>query len=400
MFEHIEKAPADPILGLTDAYRADARSPKVNLGVGVFMNDKGITPVLECVRKAERILWELETSKTYLPIAGTADYAKQVADLVWGGAHPRLRAGQIAVAQSLGGTGALRVGFELVRRFRPEAAVWVPAPTWGNHIALLEAVGLQVKTYPWFNAAAHDIDVEPLCATLESVPASDVVLLHACCHNPTGADPDAATWERMARIAAKAGWMPFFDFAYQGFGENLVDDRAGMLRVLEQVPEALVATSFSKNLGLYAERIGSLHVLAATAESAAAALSHVRRIIRTLYSNPPKHGAALVKTVLEDTELRALWISELSAMQRRIAQNRVSLVEGLAARIPQADFSYIARQKGMFSYSGLTPAQVTFLREEKAIYVVQGGRINIAGLLPDAIDYVCDAIAESLRRAP
>jgi aspartate/tyrosine/aromatic aminotransferase len=241
------------------------------------------------------------------------------------------------------------------------------------------------------------VDVEAMCAALESVPAGDVVLLHVCCHNPTGADIDAGGWARVADIAAKAGWLPFFDFAYQGFGDGLAEDRAGLLAVLKKTPEAIVASSFSKNMGLYGERVGALLLVAESAKAAAAALSQVKRLIRVMYSNPPKHGAALARAVLEDAELRGLWLRELETMRQRIAGNRQRLVDGLAARKTGKDFSFIVRQKGMFSFSGLSDAQVDFLREQKAIYMVKGGRINVAGLMAESLDYVCDSIAESLK---
>jgi aspartate aminotransferase/aromatic-amino-acid transaminase len=257
-----------------------------------------------------------------------------------------------------------------------------------------------VKDYPYYNPQTHAVDVEAMCAALEAVPAGDVVLLHVCCHNPTGADLDAAGWSRVGAVAAKAGWLPFFDFAYQGFGDGVEDDRVGMMSVLRKVPEAMVASSFSKNMALYGERVGSLQFVTETADVASAVLSQVKRIIRVLYSNPPKHGAALATLVLGDEELRALWMDEVNRMRSRISANRQTLVEGLAARDTGRDFSFITRQKGMFSFSGLSDAQVTFLQKEKAIYMVKGGRINVAGLQHNTMEYVCDALAESLQRFP
>ena len=400
MLETLAPAPADPILGLTDAYRADPRNPKVNLGVGVFMDETGATPVLDAVHKAEVLLAATEKTKTYLPIAGAPSYTSAATELVFGGAFQPLRDSRIAAAQSLGGTGALRLGFELLKLARPDATVWIPSPTWGNHPAILRAVGLESKPYPWYDPATRSVASAPLLEALDAIPAGDIVLLHACCHNPTGADPDPDLWQQIAQVAKTRGWFPFFDFAYQGFGQNPTDDRAGMLTVLSDLPEALVATSFSKNMGLYSERVGTLQILAPTPDAASTALSQVRRIIRVIYSNPPRHGATLVQTILADTELRALWLKELAAMQQRIAGNRKLLADGLSARCPDRDFTYIVRQNGMFSYSGLTEPQVTWLREERAIYMVKGGRINIAGLLPANLPYVCDSIAESLSLFP
>ena len=394
----IELAPADPILGLTEAFRKDPRPNKVNLGVGVFMDEKGTTPVLECVRRAERMLWETEKTKGYTPINGPAEYGAAVSELVFGAGFRGQEAGSVAAAQSPGGTGALRIGAEFLKTFRPGATVWMPDPTWDNHKSVFGAAGCPVRAYAYYSPAARGVDVEAMCAALEKVPAGDAVLLHVCCHNPTGADLDAAGWARVADIAAKAGWFPFFDFADQGFGDGIPEDRAGLLTVLQKVPEALVASSFSKNMGLYGERVGALMVVAEGAKAAGAALSQIKRIIRTIYSNPPKHGAALARAVLEDAELRELWLQELESMRRRIAGNRQMLADGLARRKTGMDFSFIVRQKGMFSYSGLSDLQVDFLREQKAIYMVKGGRINVAGLMAESADYVCDAIAESLKR--
>lgn len=397
-FNQIDPAPSDPILGLTEAFNSDPRATKVTLGVGVFVDDQGATPVLECIRRAERLLWETERTKTYLPISGIREYGQSVAHLVFGSDFHALAADRVAVAQTPGGTGALRVGAELLKAFRPQATLWVPNPTWGNHPGVFGAAGFSAKAYPYYNAATKAVDVDAMCAALEQVPAGDVVLLHVCCHNPTGADLDAEGWARVAEIAAKAGWLPFFDFAYQGFGSGIEQDRAGLLSMLQKVPEALIASSFSKNMGLYGERVGALLLVAESAPAAAAGLSHVKRLVRVLYSNPPRHGGALAAMVLADEDLRRLWVEELTAMRQRIQSVRQQLVEGLAARNTGVDFSFIARQNGMFSFSGLDEAQVTFLREEKGIYLVKGGRINVAGLNTANLDFVCDAIAESLKR--
>ena len=395
-FSGIEPAPADPILGLTEAFRKDPRPFKVNLGVGVFVDEKGTTPVLECVKRAERLLWETEKSKGYMPISGPAEFGDAVAKLVFGADFHGLALNAVAAAQTPGGTGALRIGAEFLKTFRPGATVWMPDPTWDNHKSVFGAAGCPVKFYPYYDAARRGVDVDAMCAALAKIPAGDVVLLHVCCHNPTGADLDAAGWARVADAAAQAGWFPFFDFAYQGFGDGVAEDRAGLRTVLQKVPEALVASSFSKNMGLYGERVGALLLVAESAKAANAALSQVKRVIRVIYSSPPKHGAALARTVLENAELRDLWVQELDAMRERIAGNRHLLVQGLAQRNTGRDFSFIVRQKGMFSFSGLSDAQVEFLRVQKAIYMVKGGRINVAGLMAESLDYVCDSITESL----
>jgi aspartate/tyrosine/aromatic aminotransferase len=396
-FSGIEMAPADPILGLTEAFRKDPRPNKVNLGVGVFMDEKGTTPVLECVKRAERLLWETEKTKGYTPINGPAEYGEAVAKLVFGANFHGLADGAVAVAQSPGGTGALRIGAEFLKAFREGPAIWLPTPTWDNHKSVFIAAGCPVRAYPYFDQATLDVDVDAMCAALEKIPAGDVVLLHASCHNPTGADLCPAAWARVANIAAKAGWLPFFDSAYQGFGDGVELDCAGLNAVLHKVPEALVATSFSKNMGLYGERVGALMVVAESGKDAQAVLSQIKRIIRVLYSNPPKHGAALARMVLEDAELRALWLQELEAMRQRIAGSRRLLVDGLARRKTGMDFGFIVRQKGMFSFSGLSDFRVDYLREQKGIYMVKGGRINVAGLMAESLDYVCDSIAASLK---
>ncbi len=396
-FHEIEAAPADPILGLTEAFRKDTRPNKVNLGVGVYQDEQGTTPVLECIRRAERLLWETEKTKSYTPIHGPAEYGDAVAELVFGADFHGLATHSVAVAQTPGGTGALRIGAEFLKTFRPEATIWMPNPTWGNHKNIFTRAGCALQSYPYYDAATRGVDVDAMCKALEQIPSGDVVLLHVCCHNPTGADLDADGWARVAEIAAKQGWLPFFDFAYQGFGKGIEEDRAGLVTVLQKVPEALVASSFSKNMALYGERVGALLLVTESPKAVAAALSQIKRLIRVFYSNPPKHGAALARIVLGDPELRELWLQELETMSRRIAGTRQALVDGLAKRNTGMDFSFIVHQNGMFSFSGLSEAQVTFLREEKAIYVVKGGRINVAGLVPQSLDYVCDSIAESLK---
>ncbi len=392
-FSEMEMAPADPILGLTGAFKADGREPKANLGVGVFMDAEGRTPVLSCVKEAEKRLLKKELTKTYAPIAGVPGYAEAVGPLVFG--EEVWEARRPAVVQSPGGTGALRLGAELLKLSRPGATVWIPDPSWGNHRALFTAAGFATKPYAYLDAATKAVDAAGMLAALRQVPAGDVVLLHVCCHNPTGADPDADTWKSVAGAAAEKGWLPFFDFAYQGFGDGVEEDRAGLLEVLGKAEEALVASSFSKNMGLYGERTGALSVV--SKGGAEAALSQLRRIVRTIYSNPTLHGAEIVREVMGDEELRAEWRKELDAMRERISLNRTVLTGELSARCPGRDFSYLGRQKGMFSFSGLSDAQVAWLREEKAVYVVKGGRINVAGLMEGTMDYVCDSIAEAIQ---
>ena len=395
-FDAMPEAPADPILGLTGAYKADPRTPKANLGVGVFMDEDGRTPVLACVKEAEARLAASETSKTYAPIAGVEGFGEAARALALGGDWGAGRG--LATVQTPGGTGALRLGGELLKLFRGGGRVWLPRPTWGNHAAIFRALGLEVREYPYYSAETRGVDAEAMVASLDAVEAADTVLLHACCHNPTGADPDAAAWARVAECAERRGWLPFFDFAYQGFGDGVEEDRVGMLAVLGRVEEALVATSFSKNMGLYGERVGALTLVARSERAAGAALSQAKRIVRTLHSNACIHGASVAREILRDAGLRAAWRTELDAMRGRIARNRSALAEGLAERCPGMDFGYLARQKGMFSYTGLDDDQVDWLRRERAVYLVKGGRINVAGLLPATFDYACDAMAEAMCR--
>lgn len=395
-FSELSMAPADAILGLTAAFKADTRTPKANLGVGVFMDESGRTPVLDVVRRAERALLEEEQTKTYLPIAGDPAFGEAVRQLVLGADFCAEGRHGLATVQALGGTGALFLGARLLGTFRLGAKVWLPKPTWGNHRSIFRGAGLEIAEYPYYSATLRQVDADALVGALAEVAPGDVVLLHACCHNPTGADPDAATWTRIAEAARKGGWLPFFDFAYQGFGDGPDADRAGLLEVLRTVPEAFVASSFSKNMGLYSERVGALTVITADAQSAEATLSQLRCIVRATSSNAQRHGGAVALKVLQDPSLRSDWLAELEGMRHRIVANRTALVDGLRARRGDVDFGYLLRQKGMFSYCGLTDAQVNWLREEKAVYMVKGGRINVAGLLPSTLDFVCDSIAEAM----
>jgi len=397
MFESISPAPADAILGLTEAYQADPRAGKINLGVGVFMNDGGKTPILESVRRAELRLLETETTKSYLPISGSPAYARGVQDLLFGTGHPLLHARRVRTAHTPGGTGGLRVGADFLAKFRQGSTVWVSNPTWANHKAIFAAAGFQVKEYPYYDAATKGLDFAGMCETLSKVPATDTVLLHVCCHNPTGVDPAPSQWSELATLAAERGWLPFFDFAYQGFGETVEEDRAPLLQFAKHDLAFVISSSCSKNFGLYNERTGGFSLVAASDTSADAAFSHVKTAIRSNYSNPPRHGGAVVETILGDKELHTEWLGELAAMRTRIHTLRHELVAGLAARGVQGDFSYIARQSGMFSFSGLNDSQVRRLREEDGIYMVGGGRINIAGITKGAMDPLCDAMARVLK---
>ncbi len=398
MWKGVDAAPADSILGLTEAFKKETNPNKVNLGVGVYKDDAGNTPVLACVKRAENILLEKETSKSYLPISGDPVYAECVQKLLFGKESEVIASKRAATIHAPGGTGALRVGAQLLHHFLPTARVWVSTPTWANHIGIFTDSGFKTESYPYYNRDTKGLDIEALFQCLEKVEKGDIVLLHACCHNPSGVDLDKDQWCRVANIAKEKGWTPFLDFAYQGFGSGVDEDRLAVELMAEAGIDFFTASSFSKNFGLYNERTGALTVVSPSAEETAVALSHLKKTIRVLYSNPPAHGGLTVATILTDEELQALWLRELKDMRQRIIDMRHALVEGLMQRGIATDFSYIKEQRGMFSFSGLDDATVAWLRSAKGIYVVGGGRINLAGLTSKNIGYVCDSIAEALSR--
>lgn len=395
-FEAVSPAPADAILGLTEAYEQDQNPKKINLGAGVYKDDQGNTPILECVRAAERLMLEQETTKAYLPIGGSPIYARLVQELIFGEQHPIIASGCARTVHTPGGTAALRVGADFLHQALPKARIWISEPTWANHRGVFEAAGFAVHTYTYYDAADKTLDFERMRSDLQRIPGDDVVLLHVCCHNPTGVDPSHEQWQEIATIAQRQRWMPFLDFAYQGFGSGLKQDRAPLALFLANGTELVVSSSFSKNFGLYQERAGALTLVAGATDVADAVLSQVKRIIRVNYSNPPAHGGQVVETVLRDAALRKQWESEVTQMRERIKAMRAALVEGLRKRKVAGDFSFISRQNGMFSYSGLTDTQVRFLREQKSVYMVTGGRINVAGITTGNIAYLCDAMAEAL----
>jgi aspartate/tyrosine/aromatic aminotransferase len=394
MFQQLEVAPPDSILGLAEAFAKDPNPRKINLSVGVFKDESGQTPILPSVKEAERRLVATQKTKNYLGIDGLPEFDAAVQTLAFGAAHSVVAAGRAVTAQTPGGTAALRVAAELVQAVRPGATVWMSEPTWPNHPAIFAAGGLKVANYPYYDAASRGLAIGPMLAALESAPAGDIVLLHGCCHNPSGVDPTVEQWSQIAQVVKRRGLLPLVDFAYQGFGEGLAEDAAGMLTIAGAVDELLVCSSFSKNFGLYNERVGALTVVAASAVDAERALGHVKLRIRANYSNPPAHGAAVVATILGDAALRTQWEQELTAMRERIHRMRHLFVERLAAAGVQRDFSCLTRQRGMFSFSGLTPEQVKTLKEKYAIYIVGSGRINVAGMTEGNMDTLCKAIAE------
>lgn len=392
MFAQIQMAPADPILGLTEAFRQDPRSDKINLGVGVFQNEAGITPVMAAVKAAEARLLEQEQSKGYLPIEGQARYGRQVRNLLFGDATDRAA----ITVQAPGGTGALRLAGEFLHRLMGAQRIWVSNPTWANHQGIFSAAGFNIAEYAYFDAQSSQLDITGLLTDLARVEPTDVVLLHGCCHNPSGVDPTLAQWQQIADVLAQRGAMVLVDLAYQGLGSGLQDDVKSVEVLLNKIPNLLIANSFSKNFGLYNERVGALTVVTETAAEADAVLSQLKVLVRGLYSNPPSHGAAVVTTILEDTALRAQWTQELAEMRQRIQQLRHDFVAGLASAGVQQDFSFITRQLGMFSFSGLSPEQVARLQQDYGIYMVSSGRMNVAGMRQQNLPQLCQAIAAVL----
>jgi len=399
MFENVAPAPPDPILGLSETFQRDPTPGKINLSIGVYKDAAGRTPVLASVKAAEERLLSGETSKGYLSIEGSPEYAARVQELLFGAGHEAMVSKRVVTAHTPGGTGGLRVAADLLRKIAPQASVWMSDPTWPNHPSIFQAAGIAVRTYPYFDAATNSLAIDRLLAALEQIPAGDVVLLHGCCHNPTGVDPTAGQWGKIAEVVARRGLFPLLDFAYQGFANGLREDAAGLETLCQPGRELLVASSFSKNFGLYNERVGALSIVAKTPESAAAALSHLKVCVRVNYSNPPAHGAAIVSTILGDAALRAEWETELAEMRNRINGMRKLFAEKLTGRGFDRDLSFITQQRGMFSFSGLTPSQVEALKKEHAIYIVGSGRINVAGITADNIDRLCDAIVAVTRKA-
>ena len=389
----VEMAPRDPILGVTEAFNADTNPQKVNLGVGVYCDDSGKVPVLECVRRAELKLAEGPLAKNYLPIDGMPAYDRAVQQVLFGAQSEAVRQGRIVTVQTLGGTGGLKVGADLLRRINPSAEIWISDPSWENHRAVFEYAGLTVNAYPYYDAATHGVNFEGMTDTLQKLPAGAIVVLHACCHNPTGVDLSPAQWERVIEIVNSRGLVPLLDIAYQGFADGLDADAAAVRRFTEACPAVFVSSSFSKSLSLYGERVGALSIVTESADEAARVLSQVKRVIRTNYSNPPTHGGQAVAMVLTTPELRVLWESELGQMCDRIKVMRRELVAKVRAIRADFDLSFVVQQRGMFSYSGLSTEQVQRLRNEFSVYAIDSGRICVAALNSKNIDYAARAIA-------
>ncbi len=394
-FSQVPTAPPDPILGLTEAFRNDPRPDKVNLGVGVYLNEKGVVPVLPSVHEAETRLLSLETTKTYLPIDGDAGYNVRVQTLLFGAASSVLAERRAVTVQALGGTGALRVGADFLSRFAPGAAVYLSDPSWENHAQIFEAAGFEVKRYPYYQSETHGLDFEGMMSALGSAKKGSIVVLHACCHNPTGVELSAEQWREIVSLFEHRALIPFLDFAYQGFAEGIEEDACAVRLFAEAQIPCLIANSFSKSFSLYRERVGGLTFVAQDADEAKRILSQVKRDIRANYSNPASHGAQAVSLILGDADLRRLWESELTGMREHIRTMRVRLVSELKTQGAAQDFSFILNQKGMFSYSGLTKETVLKVRE-KGIYIVDSGRICLGALHDSNLEAVTRAITEAL----
>lgn len=394
LFATVEMAPRDPILGLNEQFNADPNPAKVNLGVGVYFDDTGKLPLLKCVQEAEKMMMEAPKARGYLPIDGIAAYDKAVQGLVFGADSEAVKAGRIATVQALGGTGGLKIGADLLKRMNPSAKVLISDPSWENHRALFESAGFPVESYAYYDAARRGVDFDAMLAALNGAAEGSVVVLHACCHNPTGYDITPEQWAQVIKTVAARGLVPFLDMAYQGFGEGITEDGAVVGLFMAAGLDFFVATSFSKSFSLYGERVGALSVVCRSKEEAERVLSQLKRVIRTNYSNPPTHGAQVVALVLTTPTLRALWEEELAGMRVRIKQMRVALQDKLLAAGVKQDMSFITRQKGMFSYSGLGKEQMQRLRSEFGIYGVDSGRICVAALNSKNIDATVAAIVQ------
>jgi len=392
----VEMAPRDPILGVTEAFNADTNPNKVNLGVGVYYDDNGNVPVLECVRRAEQELAARPRPRNYLPIDGLQAYDRAVQGLLFGADSPALRDQKVVTVQTLGGTGGLKVGADLLRRINGNVPLLISDPSWENHRALFEYAGFTVTTYPYYDPATHGVRFDAMIDALSGLKAGSIAVLHACCHNPTGVDLSAEQWERVIEIVNARRIVPFLDIAYQGFAEGLDADAAPVRRFAAACPFVFVSSSFSKSLSLYGERVGALSVVTDSADGAARMLSQLKRVIRTNYSNPPTQGGEAAALVLTTPGLRTLWDQELGAMRERIKVMRQQLVEKIREERADFDFSFVIRQRGMFSYSGLNREQVRRLREEYSVYAIDSGRICVAALNTRNIDYVAKAVAAVL----
>jgi len=393
IFAAVEMAPRDPILGLTEAFNTDTRATKVNLGVGVYYDDNGKIPLLAAVKAAEEARLKAAPPRGYQPIEGPVAYNQAVQNLLFGKDSALLANGQVITAQALGGTGALKIGADYLKRLSPNAKVYISDPSWENHRALFESAGFVVENYPYYDPATRGVNFEAMKACLNSLPAGSIIILHACCHNPTGADLSDAQWTEVVEACRARGLVPFLDMAYQGFADGIDADAVAVRAFSASGLQFFVSSSFSKSFSLYGERVGALSIVTASKEESARVLSQLKRVIRTNYSNPPIHGGAIVAAVLSTPELRQMWENELAGMRDRIRAMRTGLVEAVKAKGVAQDFSFVVKQRGMFSYTGLTADQVERMKNEFGIYAVSTGRICLAALNSKNLDYVADAIA-------
>ena len=396
MFESLKLLPADPILGLSMAFAKDTNSAKVDLGVGVYKNNLGQTPIMAAIIEAEKLRIARESSKAYTAPAGYPGANEAVARLIYGDTHNAVSANRVRTIQTPGGCGALRVAAELIQRAKPGASLWVSTPTWANHVPLLGNAGLALREYPYYDYQNHAINFTAMMETIRQIPRGDLVLLHACCHNPSGADLSRSEWDQLTDVFEANSLIPFIDMAYQGFGEGLDEDAYGLRLMANRLPEVIIATSFSKNFGLYRERAGSLSIVFATEAQADAGSSQLLNVTRGLYSMPPAHGAALIDIILHSAELTQMWKVELDEMRQRIAGLRKQLVQALNNLQQQRDFGFIAAERGMFSFLGLSAGQVQRLKNEYSIYMTDTSRISVAGLTTEKMDYVAKAIVSVL----
>lgn len=390
MFESLQPAPADAILGLITEHRNDPRPEKIDLGVGVYRNAAGVTPILDVVKKAEHSLVGTQTSKAYIGTAGDPEFNAVMQTLAFADSVPDDR---LATIQTPGGSGSLRVAAGLLLRAREDTTVWVSDPTWNNHVPLLSGAGLKLNSYRYYDHESHSIRFDEMLDTLRSAPQGDVVLLHACCHNPSGVDPSEDQWRAITDLVVERELLPFIDMAYQGFARNLATDAFAVRHMAANVPEMIVSTSCSKNFGLYRDRVGTLVMLAPDAKIRDATSSQANSAVRTIYSVPPDHGAAVVRIILNDAELRAQWVDELGRMRDRLSGMRALLHEALKEKVPGRDFSHLVNANGMFCFLGVTPEQVERLKQEFGVYMVSSSRINVAGITSANVDYLADAIA-------
>ncbi|CAH9066362.1 Aspartate aminotransferase [Pseudoalteromonas holothuriae] len=397
MFSELKPLPTDPILGLMAAYKQDTNPNKIDLGVGVYKDEHGDTPVLKAVKQAEAFRLENEKTKSYIGLAGNLEFCHKMEQLLLG-EHRTLLANRVRTAQTPGGTGALRVAAEFIKRCNSNATVWVTTPTWANHISLFEAAGLTVKEYPYYDYENKGLLFDEMINTLKQVPKGDIVLLHACCHNPSGMDLNEEQWKTVAELAKEVGFTPLIDIAYQGFGSSLDDDAKGLRLIADTVEELIVCSSCSKNFGLYRERIGACTLIAKDAATADISNSVLLSVVRSIYSMPPAHGADIVNTILSSEELTKMWHEELDEMRTRINGLRTLIKNSLAAKGVDQDFSFIDRQNGMFSFLGINKEQIERLQKEYAIYIVGSSRVNVAGVSHTNIDYFANAVADVLNK--